>query len=174
VPVAVYAAQRLVRPILQPILRRVPSTCQPTAPAACRLHSSDGALQDAHDLDLLPHDHGLNRSASSAIYVRTASTSPDSAHREEDKWWACGVEVARAAPRSSVRRRGRGTQGLHTSKTTERLDQLDDDLHIFCVKFVGRDHRLQVRAAAAHFSAFLHFWSYLEAGIERKIISYGH
>jgi hypothetical protein len=37
------------------------------------------------------------------------------------------------------------------SKTTERLDQLDDDLHIFCVKFIGRDHRLQVCAAAAHF-----------------------
>jgi hypothetical protein len=121
-----------------------------------------------------PHDHGLNRSASSAIYVRTTSTSPDSAHREEDKWWACGVEVARAAPRSSVRRRGRGTQGMHTSKTTERLDQLDDDLHIFCVKFVGRDHLLQVRAAAAHFSVFLHFWSCLEARIERQIISYGH
>jgi hypothetical protein len=52
------------------------SAAHPTTPAfytpsygACCLHSSDGALQDAHDLDLLPHDHGLNRFASSAIYA---------------------------------------------------------------------------------------------------------
>jgi hypothetical protein len=63
----VYAAQRWCGPFCSPSY---------TAPAfytlgydACRLHSSDGALQDAHDLDLLPHDHGLNRSASSAIYA---------------------------------------------------------------------------------------------------------
>uniref|UniRef100_A0A804PKJ5 Uncharacterized protein n=1 Tax=Zea mays TaxID=4577 RepID=A0A804PKJ5_MAIZE len=54
----------------------------------------DGAPHSAHDLDLLPHDHDLNRSASSATYARTTSTSPDSAHRR-----ACGVEVERAAPR---------------------------------------------------------------------------
>jgi hypothetical protein len=39
--------------------------------------------------------------------------------------------------------------GLPATTSTERLEQLDDDLHILGVKFVGGDHRLQVRAAAA-------------------------
>uniref|UniRef100_A0A804RC92 Uncharacterized protein n=1 Tax=Zea mays TaxID=4577 RepID=A0A804RC92_MAIZE len=47
----VRAAQQLVRPIVQPSLRRLSSSvwwCPP-------LH--DGAPHSAHDLDLLPHDH---------------------------------------------------------------------------------------------------------------------
>ena len=38
--------------------------------------------------------------------------------------------------------------GLPATTSTERLEQLDDDLHILGVKFVGGDHRLQVHAAA--------------------------
>ncbi|EES17886.1 hypothetical protein BDA96_09G084600 [Sorghum bicolor] len=33
--------------------------------------------------------------------------------------------------------------GLPATTSTERLEQLDDDLHILGVKFVGGDHRLQ-------------------------------
>jgi hypothetical protein len=38
--------------------------------------------------------------------------------------------------------------GLPATTSTERLEQLDDDLHILGVKFVGGDHRLQVSASA--------------------------
>jgi hypothetical protein len=38
--------------------------------------------------------------------------------------------------------------GLPATTSTERLEQLDDDEHILGVKFVGGDHRLQVRSAA--------------------------
>jgi hypothetical protein len=38
--------------------------------------------------------------------------------------------------------------GLPATTSTERLEQLDDDEHILGVKFVGGDHRLQVRYCA--------------------------
>ena len=50
--------------------------------------------------------------------------------------------------------------GLPATTSTERLEQLDDDLHILGVKFVGGDHRLQVRAAAP-FVASLHMLCFM-------------
>jgi abscisic acid receptor (PYR/PYL family) len=35
--------------------------------------------------------------------------------------------------------------GLPATRSTERLELLDDNEHILSVKFVGGDHRLQVR-----------------------------
>jgi abscisic acid receptor PYR/PYL family len=35
--------------------------------------------------------------------------------------------------------------GLPATTSTERLERLDDDEHLLSVKFVGGDHRLQVR-----------------------------
>jgi abscisic acid receptor (PYR/PYL family) len=50
--------------------------------------------------------------------------------------------------------------GLPATTSTERLEQLDDDLHILGVKFVGGDHRLQV-SAAAPFVASLHMLCFM-------------
>ncbi|ONM56177.1 hypothetical protein ZEAMMB73_Zm00001d021029, partial [Zea mays] len=58
----------MVRPILQPILRRLPSTPHATAPAA----STPATARAGCPRPRPPphnHDHGLNRSASSAIYA---------------------------------------------------------------------------------------------------------
>lgn len=39
--------------------------------------------------------------------------------------------------------------GLPATTSTERLERLDDDEHLLSVKFVGGDHRLQVRTPVA-------------------------
>ena len=56
----------MVRPILQPILRRLPSTPQATAPAAFTPVTARAGCPRPRPP---PHDHGFNRSASSAIYA---------------------------------------------------------------------------------------------------------